>query len=154
MKKDWRTGEHQKWLEAGGGYKVGPFYENETTIKVEETPEMRAAMQRKEEPAKRFDAGKSRVDLINPDFILALGEHMAFGAEKYGERNWEKGMSHSRVIGSALRHLLALQRGEVTDDEGRLHTIAVAWNAMALYVYQKYGIGTDDLMRMEDKNER
>ncbi len=150
MTLDWRTGEHQRWLEIGGGYKVGPI----RSISVEETPEMREAMQRKEEPAKRFDAGKPRVDLIPAQFIEALGEHMRFGAEKYGEHNWLKGMSYSRILGSLERHTQAWKRGEQFDEDGRPHAIAAAWNAMAMFIYEEYGIGTDDRIKLEKKNEK
>lgn len=89
-----------------------------------------------EEPALRFDADKSRVDLIDPAFILALGDHYAAGAKKYAERNWEKGMSFSRCYASAQRHMLAFWAGEELDAEtGSPHVIAAAWNMAALHHY-------------------
>lgn len=100
---------------------------------------------RKDEPALRFDADKSRVDLIPPEFIEALGRHYGAGAKKYAERNWEKGMSWSRCYASAQRHMLAFWRGEEIDEEtGTPHTIAAAWNMAALHWYGLYGRGTDD----------
>lgn len=102
-------------------------------------------VQRIEEPALRFDAEKPRVDLIPPEFILALGVHCGKGAKKYGDRNWEKGMSYSRCYAAALRHLLAWWNGEEIDEElGSPHLIAAAWNLMALDHYLRTGAGTDD----------
>lgn len=86
--------------------------------------------------ALRYDDGKSRVDLIDPNFILALGDHYQRGAKKYAERNWEKGMLFSRCYASAQRHLLAFWAGEDTDAEtGTLHVVAVAWNMAAIHHY-------------------
>lgn len=102
----------------------------------------------KNEPALRFDAGKSRVDLIPPEFIEALGRHYGEGAKKYAERNWEKGMSYSRCYASAQRHMLAFWRGEENDEEtGAPHTICAAWNMAALHWYGLHGVGTDDRVK-------
>ena len=101
--------------------------------------------QTKSEPALRYDAKKSRVDLIDPNFILALGEHYRLGAEKYADRNWEKGMSWSRCYGSALRHMAAFMAGEDNDPEtGSPHVIAAAWNMAALYYYMTNHRDKDD----------
>ncbi len=123
------------------------------SIQIEATPEMKEEKQRKEEPAKRFDAGKPRVDLIPAQFIEALGEHMSYGVSEYGENNWLKGMSYSRILGSLQRHYLALSRGEKFDKDGRSHAIAAAWNAMAMFIYEEYGIGTDDRIKLEKKKD-
>lgn len=107
--------------------------------------------QLKQEPGHRYDADKSRVELIHPTFILALGEHYAVGAKKYADRNWEKGMSWSRCIASALRHLLKFAMGqeyEIEVIEGKeykmSHIIAVAWNCAALHYYMEHHRDKDD----------
>lgn len=90
----------------------------------------------KDEPALRYDGGKSRVDLIDPGFILRLGEHYGVGAKKYAARNWQKGMSFSRCYSSAQRHMLAFWSGEDHDEEtGSRHVIAAAWNMAAIDFY-------------------
>jgi hypothetical protein len=107
-------------------------------------------LERLDEPAKRFDAGKARVDLIPPEFIEALGRHYAVGAAKYEENNWRKGMSWSRCYASAVRHLLAFWRGEEIDAEtGTPHVIAAAWNMAALHWYGLHNAGTDDRPRFD-----
>jgi len=58
------------------------------------------------------------------------------GAEKYAERNWEKGMSWQSVLASLERHKEAFKKGEDYDKEtGLLHMAHVAWNALALVSY-------------------
>lgn len=95
--------------------------------------------------AARFDEGKSRYFLLPQDGVDALTRHYGVGAGKYGDFNWEKGMAHSRVYDSLQRHAAAWRRGEDFDPEnGSLHMIAVAWNALTLAVYQMRGLGTDD----------
>jgi hypothetical protein len=80
--------------------------------------------------AVRFNSGKLRVDLIPPEAIEAYAEVMTFGANKYNDRNWEKGMPlNSSFIASALRHLYKWQKGEENDEETGLHHLAhMLWN--------------------------
>ena len=69
-------------------------------------------------------AGKGRFDLIPPYALKRLAQHFENGAEKYADRNWERGLPLSRYIDSALRHLNAFMEGDRTED----HLSAVAWN--------------------------
>ena len=93
----------------------------------------------------RKDAGKSRLDLLPPEAIVALGDLYARGAVKYTPRGWEEGMSWGRCLASLLRHAFKWMRGEDYDEEtGAHHMIAVMWNAAALYTYHVRKIGTDD----------
>lgn len=39
----------------------------------------------------KYDDGKLRIDLIPPEVIRALAMVFAYGADKYGRWNWEKG---------------------------------------------------------------
>lgn len=73
-------------------------------------------------------AGKGRFDLLPPYALKRLAIHYANGAEKYGDRNWEKGQNLSRYADSAIRHLYAFLGGDRSED----HMAAVAWNALAL----------------------
>lgn len=67
--------------------------------------------------AKKFDQGKSRIDLVEPTFISGVGDVLAFGAQKYAAHNWRKGMDLSRLIAAAYRHLGAFNGGEDNDPE-------------------------------------
>lgn len=94
----------------------------------------------------RYDAGKPRTDLLPADGLLELAQLYTAGAVKYGDRNWERGMPWSKVLGPLLRHLLRWMVGQARDPEtGLSHMTHVAWNAMALVVYELRGIGTDDI---------
>jgi hypothetical protein len=72
--------------------------------------------------------GKTRPDLIAPEFIRALGDLLAKGAVKYGERNWEKGQPLGRVMASIQRHLLQVVEGDTSED----HLSAVAFGIMVI----------------------
>jgi hypothetical protein len=70
---------------------------------------------------------------------------LEFGARKYAPNNWRKGMSWSRLVGAALRHLAAFERGEICDPEtGLPHLGHLGCCLMFLIVYQREGLGTDD----------
>ena len=87
----------------------------------------------------RFDAGKTRVDLIPAEILLMLGEIYEMGAVKYDASNWRKGMKWSKVYGPLQRHLLkAWSRSgtKLFDDESKKHHIMHAlWNVVALAHY-------------------
>jgi len=72
--------------------------------------------------------GKGRFDLMPPYALLRLAQHYENGAEKYGDRNWEKGQPLSRYVDSALRHMLKLLMGLEDED----HLSAAAWNILAV----------------------
>lgn len=64
---------------------------------------------------------KARFDLLDPEFIEAMAEVMAYGATKYGEKNWMKpgldgeksGLNHafSHLHAYAADHLSELPHG-------------------------------------------
>ena len=68
---------------------------------------------------------KPRPDLISPHANLREGAWLAVGAEKYGTRNYEKGMPISDCIASLTRHLEAYKLG-LTDED---HMAAIRTNA-------------------------
>lgn len=93
----------------------------------------------------RFTSGKTRVDLVPPDAIMALADLMTANSHKYPDRNWELGMEYSKVLASMERHLLKLKAGEDIDPtDNQPNAIKVMWNAMALFCYWHRGVGTDD----------
>ncbi len=101
--------------------------------------------QRKEEAALRYDEGKLRYDLLPHDGLEELVRVYTKGAAKYADRNWEKGMSFSRCLGSLMRHTWKFWSGETHDPETGCHHMAMAaWNAIALCVYDLRKVGTDD----------
>lgn len=84
----------------------------------------------------KFDEDKLRLELIPPEVITALGEVLTYGAKKYDDRNWEKGMKWSRVYGAALRHLNAWADFNQTDydEETKLSHLKHALTCIAFLV--------------------
>jgi len=72
---------------------------------------------------------KGRFDLIPWATIRALAIHYQKGCEKYGDRNWEKGIVLSSFLDSGIRHLSQVLDGQ--NDEN--HFIAGIWNAVCGY---------------------
>jgi len=92
-----------------------------------------------------YDEGKSRVDLLDPDFLLAVGKVLGFGCNKYNDHNWRGGIPISKLIGSCLRHLFAVNRGEDIDSESGLpHTAHLGCDSMFLHWTLKYRPDLDD----------
>ena len=60
---------------------------------------------------------------------LKLAKHFEAGALKYGEHNWEKGISENSYLDSACRHYCKYRAG--WDDED--HASAFLWNVLCLY---------------------
>lgn len=87
-----------------------------------------------------------RFDLIPNEFERALATHYGVGARKYADRNWERGYKWSLSVAALRRHLAAWIDGEDCDPEtGSNHLIAVAWHAIALFIFQIRRLGTDDV---------
>jgi hypothetical protein len=94
--------------------------------------------------------GKPRVELISAEWIEGVGRTLAFGANKHGDDDWARGIKWRLVVGSLLRHSLALLRGQDYDPESGMHNaLHVACNSMFLYMYFLKGIGEDDRVKFE-----
>lgn len=101
--------------------------------------------QQKQEGGSKFDAGKARIDLIAPEMLFGTADILAFGAAKYSERNWEKGMSWSRPFGALMRHMWAWWSGEQIDPEtGKSHLWHASCCLMFLIAFEARKSGTDD----------
>lgn len=74
----------------------------------------------------KFDDGKAPMDLLDPYAMTQLANVLAFGARKYAAHNWRKGLSKSRLIAAALRHLFAYLGGQDKDPETGLSHVAHA----------------------------
>ena len=64
-----------------------------------------------------------------PHAMLEVSKHFEAGCQKYGERNWEKGIPEHCYIDSAIRHYLKWRDGW-TDEP---HDRAVIWNLICLW---------------------
>jgi hypothetical protein len=93
----------------------------------------------------KYDGGKTRYDLLPPEFVEAVAQVLTYGAEKYAARNWEKGLPYGRVFAAIMRHLWAWWRREDRDPESGLSHLAHAACGLAFLVtYTERGVGADD----------
>jgi hypothetical protein len=102
-------------------------------------------LQEKTEAGSKFDGGKARIDLIAPEMLIGTAEILDFGAKKYGERNWEQGMSWSRPFAALMRHMWAWWAGQELDEEtGKSHLFHAACCLMFLIAFEARKTGKDD----------
>jgi len=94
---------------------------------------------------KKFDEGKPRFDLIDPEFEHALAQVLTLGANKYGADNWrDLEDAEHRYVAACKRHLNRRQRGEPLDRESGLsHTVHAACNLMFLYWMENHNEDTN-----------
>lgn len=94
---------------------------------------------------RRYNAGKLRWCLLPWDGLRLIVEVLMMGAAKYGDRNWEGGLSWTETSESLLRHLTAWLQGEDLDQESGLNHVAhIGCNALFLCAHVVRGIGQDD----------
>lgn len=87
----------------------------------------------------------ARFDLIPPESLWALAEHYGIGANKYANRNWERGYDWGKSFTAMQRHAWAFWNGEDIDPEtGSHHLVAVAWHAFAMLEFTKTHPAKDD----------
>jgi hypothetical protein len=96
----------------------------------------------------KHDGEKPRVDLLPSAPLVMIADVLGFGARKYAPHNWRKGFDQSRLIGAALRHLLAYNDGEDIDPESGLSHVAHAGCCILFLLEQiNKGTGRDDRFR-------
>lgn len=84
----------------------------------------------------RYNSGKARYDLIPTHLLKSTADVFEYGANKYAEWNWAKGMPYSVIIGCLKRHIAAIERGEDVDKEsGCRHIGHIMCNALMLEHY-------------------
>jgi hypothetical protein len=87
----------------------------------------------------------ARFDLIPSRPLTLLAEHFGLGAEKYADRNWERGYEWSKSYAALMRHVTAWWGGETLDEEsGSNHLVSVAWHAFALLEWAETHPEMDD----------
>ena len=90
----------------------------------------------------------ARYDLIPTGPLKALAEHYGRGAEKYEDRNWEKGYDWSLSYAAAQRHLNQFWSGQNWDDDpvmrGSHHLDAAMFHIMALRHFVENNTEGDD----------
>lgn len=90
------------------------------------------------EKAERHNTGKLRWSLVDFDSLEDMIKVLEFGANKYSDNNWKKGLKTTEICDSLLRHLTAYLKGEDKDQESGLeHTGHILCNAMFLAYMMK-----------------
>lgn len=86
-----------------------------------------------------FKDHKLRWDLLPLTDLEEVVKLYTFGAEKYGDNNWQNlENGYQRYKAAMLRHLLEYEKGNTVDSEsGCSHLAAVIWNAIAMYHISK-----------------
>lgn len=98
----------------------------------------------------KHDADKARYDLIPAYPLDELVKVYTFGATKYADHNWRKGLAWSRVFAAIMRHLWAFWRGEDNDPEtGLPHPVHAAWGCFTLIEYMRFNTEGDDRYRAQ-----
>jgi hypothetical protein len=84
-------------------------------------------------------------DAFRGDWTTDAALVFDYGRKKYAAWNWAKGMAWSVPTACAVRHLLAIRRGEINDPEsGKPHRGHVACNLVMLAQYEEtYRQGDD-----------
>ena len=101
--------------------------------------------------AVKFDGEKVRYDLIPADSLHKLAEVYTFGARKYADENWRKGMSWKRIFGAIMRHSWAWFRGEDNDPESGLpHLAHAAWGFFTLMHFSDHCKKYDDRIKLNE----
>lgn len=88
--------------------------------------------------------------------IAAGAASLEYGAKKYHDRNWEKGLPWQQMIDSLKRHIDDFERGknyDDGDDGSDLHQVCMIMaSAMMLSASVIRGIGEDDRLPPVDEN--
>ena len=104
---------------------------------------------------RKDDVEKVRFDLVPWDAIWGITEILTFGAKKYNERNWERGMKWSRCFSAMFRHMIAWFQGKVPTtyshlfgdldlETGKSHLLHAGCCLLFLISYEMRNVGEDD----------
>jgi Domain of unknown function (DUF5664) len=86
-----------------------------------------------------------RFDLIPAEELEAVARVYGRGAQKYAERNWERGYAWGLSFAAMMRHAWLFWRGQSYDEETGLHHLAqVVFHCFALMRFERLEKGTDD----------
>lgn len=98
---------------------------------------------------KAIDDFRWRVKWGVTTMLLEVSKHYEEGANKYAERNWEKGMPLHCYIDSGVRHYLKYRRG----DEDEPHDRAFIWNMLGALWTQEHRPEQIDLPFVQNNDE-
>lgn len=101
----------------------------------------------------KFDQDKNRMELYPAFSFEAVSLVFTYGAKKYGDFNWEKGIPYLRLYGAVLRHLLAWRKGDNKDPEtGYSHLWHAGAGINMLIWMEKFRTDLDNRPNKVDSN--
>ena len=135
-RREFETGAVRDIQEGKGRCDLLPLMQVAELIASMTTPDVvisdLAQYQRTKNVVYLFDAIKAfsaKLGWSTETAMLEVSKHFEAGCQKYGERNWEKGIPEHCYIDSAIRHYLKWLDGW-TDEP---HDRAVIWNLICLW---------------------
>jgi len=98
-----------------------------------------------EKPGLKYDAGKPRWDLLRWGVVEEGVKVLTHGAKKYADNSWKSVENgKQRYWGALLRHIVAIEKGELIDPESKLpHLGHVFCNIMFLHYFLEEESKTD-----------
>ena len=103
------------------------------------------------EKGERKNEGKLKWSLVSWRALEPMVRVLMFGAAKYDDHNWKKGLKYTEICESLQRHLNSFIDGEDNDQESKLtHVGHILCNAMFLSYMFLFRKDLDD--RYVDKN--
>lgn len=97
--------------------------------------------------ADRYNKGKAPISMVLEAgaAITGAAKVLDFGAKKYSRNNYRKGLSHTEIIDSLLRHAIDYLSGIDIDPDSKLPVVDhITSNALFLAEMFHTGLGTDD----------
>lgn len=77
--------------------------------------------------------GKGRYDLLSPKALHRIAKRLEYGANKYGAKDWDKGLPVNLLIDSSLRHIFQYLNKENDED----HLASAVTNLMQIMHQEK-----------------
>lgn len=104
----------------------------------------------------KHDSNKPRYELIPFEALHEIAKVFTFGANKYGDFNYRKGLTYNRLLGASLRHISKYIQGIDLDNESNLNHLAHAIsNLMMIITFEKENKGEilDDRYNNNNKDK-
>lgn len=99
----------------------------------------------------RENEGKLKWSLVSWKALEPMVRVLMFGASKYDNHNWKRGLKYTETCESLQRHMNSFLEGEDDDKESKLsHVAHILCNAMFLSYMYLFRKDMDD--RFKDEN--
>jgi hypothetical protein len=96
----------------------------------------------------------ARYDLVPWEALDKIAEVYGMGAQKYADRNWEKGYDWGLSLAALVRHVSLFAQGEDLDEESGLpHLAHAGWHCMALLTFMDHHRDLDNRSQLGKEEE-